>query len=94
MQAALFAVSGAAKPLIEPFPNSFCSSVEAKFLSTAYDRKEAIVAPAPGKTPIKNPWNDCLVITGNMILASFNVILKLLIFEPLFVFDLSGSKIR
>ena len=64
VQAALLAVSGAAKPLIEPFPNSFCSFSEARLRSTAYPKNDAIVAPAPGKTPIKNPWIDCLPITG------------------------------
>ena len=55
VHAALLAVSGAAKPFIDPFQNSFCSSFEAILRSTAYPRKLAIVAPAPGKTPIKNP---------------------------------------
>ena len=35
VQAALLAVSGAASPLTEPLPNSFCSSGEARLRSTA-----------------------------------------------------------
>ena len=53
--AALFAVSGAAKPLIEPLPNSLRSSGLARLRSTAYPKNEAIVAPVPGMTPIRNP---------------------------------------
>ena len=55
VQAALFAVSGAASPFIDPLPNSFFSCSGAILRSTAYPKNEAIVAPAPGKTPIKNP---------------------------------------
>ena len=53
VQAALLAVSGAAKPLTEPLPNSFCSFSGARLRSTAYPKNDAIVAPAPGKTPSK-----------------------------------------
>ena len=44
VHAALLAVSGAAKPLIDPLPNSFCSSFDAILRSTAYPRKLATVS--------------------------------------------------
>ena len=37
VHAALLAVSGAAKPFIDPLPNSFCSCFEAMLRSTAYE---------------------------------------------------------
>src|SRR5688572_11494394 len=51
--AALFAASGPATPSIAPRPNS--PGYRDTFFSSAYDRNEAIVGPAPGSTPMKNP---------------------------------------
>ena len=57
--AALFAVSGADKPCTLPLPNFSFSSLLTKFLSIPYAKKDAIVAPAPGNTPIINPkWKN------------------------------------
>ena len=55
-EAALFADSGAATPAIAPFPNF--SGFLLIFFSAIYEKKEASVAPAPGKTPIKNPKKE------------------------------------
>ena len=95
VHAALFAHSGAASPFTDPFPNFFCSFSVAIFRSTAYPRKLAIVAPAPGSTPIRNPCTDCRAITGVISLASCLVILSLsILFFPLFMFDRFGSSTR
>ena len=51
--AALFADSGPATPSIAPFPNS--SGCLETFFSTAYAKKEAMVEPAPGRTPTRKP---------------------------------------
>ena len=50
---ALFADSGPATASIAPCPN-FSGCSETRF-SNAYDKNDAIVAPAPGNTPMKNP---------------------------------------
>ena len=51
--AALLAASGPATPSIMPVPN-FSGVFEMRF-STVYDSMVAMVAPAPGNTPLKNP---------------------------------------
>ena len=49
----LFAVSGAAIPSGEPFPNSSLNLDQRR--ASLYDRKEAMVPPAPGITPSTVP---------------------------------------
>ena len=96
VQAALFALSGAARPFTEPFPNCSRSSGVAKLRSTAYPRNDAIVAPAPGITPIKNPCKDWRVITGVIFFAS-SLVIRRLVISDCFSFDLPerfGSSIR
>ena len=73
VHAALLAVSGAARPLIDPLPNSSCSSLVAMLRSTAYPKKLAIVAPAPGRTPMKKPCSDWRAMTGAIARASVRV---------------------
>ena len=51
--AALLADSGPATPSIAPCPNR-SGSRDARF-STAYDAKEAMIAPAPGRIPRPKP---------------------------------------
>ena len=62
--------------------------------STAYPRKEAIVAPAPGSTPIKNPWIDWRPITGAICFASSRVMRRSLISPPASLLDRAGSSTR
>ena len=50
---ALLAASGAARPSIAPLPNS--SGCLEKLFSLLYAISAAIVPPAPGKAPMKNP---------------------------------------
>ena len=52
-EAALLADSGPATPSMAPWPNS--SGCRETFFSTVYERNEAIVAPAPGRIPMKKP---------------------------------------
>ncbi len=52
-EAALLADSGPATPAIFPLPNESGSLLN--FFSEIYEKKEASVAPAPGRTPRKNP---------------------------------------
>ena len=96
VQAALFALSGAARPFTDPFPNCSLSSGEAKFRSTAYPRNDAIVAPAPGITPIKNPCKDWRAITGVICFAS-SLVIRRLVISDCFSSGLperSGSRIK
>ncbi len=53
LAAALLAASGPATPSIAPVPNS--SGCFDTFFSTAYAMNDAMVAPAPGSTPIRKP---------------------------------------
>ena len=71
----MLAVSGADKPLTLPLPNFSFSSSFTKFLSIPYAKNDAIVAPAPGKTPIKNPMIDDLGIVLYIFLRSSLLIL-------------------
>src|SRR5699024_8281320 len=72
--AALFAVSGPVKPATEPFPNS--SGFFDTFFSVVYPINDAIVAPAPGNTPNRNPSTDSRdigpVISLKSCLVNFN----------------------
>src|SRR5690606_24730084 len=54
--AALLADSGPATPSIAPLPNR--SGCLLHFFSRMYEKKEAIVAPAPGRTPTKKPRRE------------------------------------
>src|SRR6185312_9393526 len=52
----LFAPSGAATPSTAPLPNS--SGRRDTAFSTPYEMNEAMVEPAPGRTPIRNPSTE------------------------------------
>ena len=69
VQAALLAVSGAARPFIEPLPKLSLSLTGAIVLSKPQAKKLAIVAPAPGKTPTKKPKIELLPTTGAISLT-------------------------
>ena len=73
-QAALLAASVAARPRTAPLPN--VSGSRWTFFSAAYDIKEAMVAPAPGKTPIKKPIKEPRSIVGTICLPSSLEILR------------------
>ena len=73
--AALFAVSGADNPFTLPFPNFSFSSSFTKFLSIPYAKNDAIVAPAPGNTPIKKPITEDLGIVRYILPRSSLLIL-------------------
>src|SRR5262245_51342669 len=60
---ALLAASGPATPSIAPFPNS--EGFFEAFRSVLYDRKVETVAPAPGRTPTKNPIRDPRIHAGH-----------------------------
>src|SRR5512139_3683033 len=55
-EAALLAASGPARPAIAPLPNF--SGVGESVFSIEYDMSEAMVAPAPGMTPMTNPSTE------------------------------------
>ena len=55
-EAALLAASGPARPAIAPLPN-FSGVFESDF-SIEYDMSEAMVAPAPGITPMTKPSTE------------------------------------
>ena len=68
VQAALLAASGAANPRALPRPIAV-SDRFGKVFSNPYARKDAIVAPAPGNVPTKNPRIDPLPTAGAMVLV-------------------------
>src|SRR5688572_32276993 len=55
-EAALFAASGPTRPAIAPLPNF--SGVRDRDFSSEYDMSEAMVAPAPGITPMTKPSTE------------------------------------
>ncbi|CRH68852.1 Uncharacterised protein [Chlamydia trachomatis] len=77
-EAALLAVSGPATPAIAPVPN-LPGFFEIRF-SIRYEKKEARVAPAPGRIPTKKPKSDPLAIGPADSLNSSLEGIKLLIF--------------
>src|SRR5262245_39212957 len=60
---ALFAASGPATPSIAPLPNS--DGFFEAFRSVLYDKKVETVAPAPGRTPTKNPISEPRIHAGH-----------------------------
>src|SRR5699024_11570292 len=69
--AALLELSGAIRPGIWPFPN-FSGSLES-FFSVVYVKKEAIVAPAPGKSPETTPITEDMKKEQVDLGSSFNL---------------------
>ncbi len=67
----LFAPSGAATPSITPVPKPR-GCFDTAF-SMPYDRNEAIVEPAPGSTPTRNPMTDPLTNAKRQSLRSCHV---------------------
>src|SRR5699024_8874286 len=65
----LLADSGPQSPLVAPFPN--CSGCLDNFFSVLYEKKEAIEAPAPGRTPIKKPIRPPRIILNILPKISF-----------------------
>ena len=68
---ALFAVSGAATPSIEPFPNSSGRFDQRR--ASLYATKDDAVAPAPGMTPTIRPTIVPMSVAGQRSRSSRSV---------------------
>ena len=73
---ALSALSAAAIPSIAPLPNLEGSL--AAFLAKPYDKKDATLAPKPGRIPTVEPTAVPLIIAGILNFHSFQLIFWLI----------------